>query len=73
PSSSPPAPPGSAPSTPSTRSCRSPRGPLAQFADGSLTTALAHAATCTVVLVDPADAPLPLTASTLVELRERPA
>lgn len=51
---------------------RSPRGPLAQFADGSLTTALAHAATCTVVLVDPADAPLPLTASTLVELRERP-
>ncbi|MEW1780001.1 MFS transporter [Streptomyces sp. NPDC086777] len=52
---------------------RSPRGPLAQFADGSLTTALAHAATCTVVLVDPADAPLPLTASTLVELRERPA
>ncbi|MBW8800161.1 MAG: MFS transporter [Streptomyces sp.] len=52
---------------------RSPRGPLAQFADGSLTTALAHAATCTVVLVDPAGAPLPLTASTLVELRERPA
>ncbi|MGW2958850.1 MFS transporter [Streptomyces sp. NPDC001220] len=48
---------------------RSPRGPLAQFADGSLTTALAHAATCTVVLVDPADAPLRLTASTLVELR----
>ncbi|MFK0286503.1 MFS transporter [Streptomyces sp. NPDC090499] len=52
---------------------RSPRGPLAQFADGSLTTALAHAATCTVVLVDPADAPLPLTASTLAELQERPA
>ncbi|MGY4926677.1 MFS transporter [Streptomyces sp. 900105755] len=52
---------------------RSPRGPLAQFADGSLTTALTHAATCTVVLLGPADAPLPLTASTLVELRERPA
>ncbi|MER6538819.1 MFS transporter [Streptomyces sp900105755] len=52
---------------------RSPRGPLAQFADGSLTSALTHAATCTVVLLDPADAPLPLTASTLVELRERPA
>ncbi|MEU9410794.1 MFS transporter [Streptomyces sp. NPDC048281] len=52
---------------------RSPRGPLAQFADGSLTTALAHAATCTVVLVDPSDEPLPLTASTLVELRGRPA
>ncbi|MFE3167515.1 MFS transporter [Streptomyces sp. NPDC059224] len=52
---------------------RSPRGPLAQFTDGSLTTALAHAATCTVVLVDPADAPLRLTASTLVELRDTPA
>ncbi|MFD3583134.1 MFS transporter [Streptomyces sp. NPDC058683] len=52
---------------------RSPRGPLAQFADGSLTTALAHAATCTVVLVDPADAPLQLTASTLAELRDTPA
>ncbi|MER7841613.1 MFS transporter [Streptomyces sp. NPDC096040] len=52
---------------------RSPRGPLAQFADGSLTTALAHAATCTVVLVDPTDAPLRLTASTLVELRDTPA
>ncbi|MFJ8493851.1 MFS transporter [Streptomyces sp. NPDC094038] len=52
---------------------RSPRGPLAQFADGSLTTALAHAATCTVVLVDPSDEPLPLTSSTLVELRGRPA
>ncbi|MFE4970368.1 universal stress protein, partial [Streptomyces sp. NPDC056660] len=52
---------------------RSPRGPLAQFADGSLTTALTHAATCTVVLVDPADAPLRLTASTLAELRDTPA
>ncbi|MFJ5642160.1 MFS transporter [Streptomyces sp. NPDC093223] len=52
---------------------RSPRGPLAQFADGSLTTALAHAATCTVVLVDPADAPRPLTASALAELRDTPA
>ncbi|MFJ8158626.1 MFS transporter [Streptomyces sp. NPDC094468] len=52
---------------------RSPRGPLAQFADGSLTTALAHAATCTVVLVDPADAPRRLTASALAELRDTPA
>ncbi|MEV7320625.1 MFS transporter [Streptomyces sp. NPDC093970] len=52
---------------------RSPRGPLAQFTDGSLTTALAHAATCTVVLVDPAEAPRPLTASALDELRDTPA
>ncbi|WP_046728833.1 MFS transporter [Streptomyces humi] len=49
---------------------RSPRGPLAQFADGSLTTALARAASCTVVLVDPADAPLRLTESALVRLRD---
>lgn len=48
---------------------RSPRGALAQFADGSFTTALTHAATCTVVLVDPDDAPRRLTASALVELR----
>ncbi|MGX4693970.1 MFS transporter [Streptomyces sp. JNUCC 63] len=48
---------------------RSPRGPLAQFADGSFTTALTHAATCTVVLVDPDSAPRPLTAATLSELR----
>ncbi|RSN39683.1 hypothetical protein DMH12_36565 [Streptomyces sp. WAC 04229] len=51
---------------------RSPRGPLEQFADGSFTSALTHAATCTVVLVvlvDPDDAPRPLTARSLTELR----
>ncbi|MEV5014635.1 MFS transporter [Streptomyces sp. NPDC053780] len=47
----------------------SPRGPLEQFADGSFTSALTHAATCTVVLVDPDDAPRPLTARSLTELR----
>ncbi|WP_306321967.1 MULTISPECIES: MFS transporter [unclassified Streptomyces] len=49
----------------------SPRGPLAQFADGSFTTALTHACACTVVLVDPAAdaAPRPLTAAALAELR----
>ncbi|MEV7391107.1 MFS transporter [Streptomyces sp. NPDC091215] len=52
---------------------RSPRGPLTQFTDGSLTTALAHAATCTVVLVDPAEEPLRLTAATLVRLRDSAA
>ncbi|EFF89151.1 multidrug efflux protein YfmO, partial [Streptomyces sp. e14] len=31
---------------------RSPRGPVAQFTDGSFTTALTHTAECTVVLVD---------------------
>ncbi|MFH8441811.1 MFS transporter [Streptomyces sp. NPDC018026] len=48
---------------------RSPRGPLAQFADGSFTSALTHAATCTVVLVDPDAEPRPLTARSLTELR----
>ncbi len=48
---------------------RSPRGPHAQFADGSFTTALTHSATCTVGLVDPDDAPRPLTAAGLAELR----
>ncbi|WP_405829193.1 MFS transporter [Streptomyces sp. NBC_01176] len=47
----------------------SPRGPLAQFADGSFTSALTHTAACTVVLVDPDSAPRPLTAATLAELR----
>lgn len=47
----------------------SPRGPLAQFADGSFTTALTHASTCTVVLVDPATAPRKLNADTLADLR----
>ncbi|CAM5278779.1 MFS transporter OS=Streptomyces tendae OX=1932 GN=GUR47_22730 PE=4 SV=1 [Streptomyces tendae] len=48
---------------------RSPRGPLTQFADGSFTSALTHAATCTVVLVDPDAEPRPLTARSLTELR----
>ncbi|MEU3984424.1 MFS transporter [Streptomyces sp. NPDC026672] len=48
---------------------RSPRGPVAQFADGSLTTALIHTATCTVVLIDPDTDPRPLTPATLDELR----
>ncbi|MEU3661282.1 MFS transporter [Streptomyces sp. NPDC032940] len=48
---------------------RSPRGPVAQFADGSFTSALTHAAGCAVVLVDPDDAPLPLTAAALAGLR----
>ncbi|MYV47304.1 MFS transporter [Streptomyces sp. SID2888] len=52
---------------------RSPRGPLAQFADGSFTTALTHAASCTVVLVDPEHSPRPLTADSLTELRNTPA
>ncbi|MEU6217869.1 MFS transporter [Streptomyces sp. NPDC047022] len=51
---------------------RSPRGPLLQFGDGSFTSALTHAASCTVVLVDPDDAPRPLTAAVLSELRGRP-
>ncbi|TDD56254.1 MFS transporter [Nonomuraea terrae] len=49
---------------------RSPRGPLLQFADGSFTTALTHTATCTVILIEPDDAPRPLTAATLTELRD---
>jgi nucleotide-binding universal stress UspA family protein len=48
---------------------RSPRGPVAQFADGSFTTALTHAAACTVVLIRPEDQPRELTADTLHELR----
>ncbi|MEU9646898.1 MFS transporter [Streptomyces sp. NPDC048188] len=48
---------------------RSSRGPLVQFADGSFTSALTHAATCTVVLVDPDEEPRPLTARTLTRLR----
>ncbi|MDT0401381.1 MFS transporter [Streptomyces edwardsiae] len=49
---------------------RSPRGPLAQFADGSFTSALTHAAQCTVVLVDPDEEPRPLTAAGLARLRD---
>ncbi|CAL9666280.1 MFS transporter [Streptomyces sp. enrichment culture] len=48
---------------------RSPRGPLTQFADGSFTSALTHAATCTVVLVDADEEPRPLTARSLTQLR----
>ncbi|AGL21269.1 MFS transporter [Actinoplanes sp. N902-109] len=48
---------------------RSPRGPAAQFADGSFTAALTHAAAATVVLVEPDAKPRKLTAATLAELR----
>ncbi|WP_305784818.1 MFS transporter [Symbioplanes lichenis] len=48
---------------------RSPRGAAAQFADGSFTAALTHAAACTVVLVRPGEEPHPLTAATLPALR----
>jgi MFS transporter, ACDE family, multidrug resistance protein len=48
---------------------RSPRGPAAQFADGSFTAALTHAAACTVVLVRPEEEPYKLSAATLHELR----
>ncbi|MGP3769238.1 MFS transporter [Streptomyces sp. SDT5-1] len=49
----------------------SPRGPLAQFADGSFTTALTHACARTVVLVDTAEntPPRPLNPSSLAQLR----
>ncbi len=49
---------------------RSPRGPVAQFADGSFTAALTHAAAGTVVLVDPATEPYELTAQSLAALRD---
>jgi ACDE family multidrug resistance protein len=52
---------------------RSPRGPVAQFADGSLTTALTHAAACTVVLLEPGRSPYELTAQSLDRLRSRSA
>jgi nucleotide-binding universal stress UspA family protein len=52
---------------------RSPRGPVAQFADGSFTAALTHAATCTVVLVEPERPPYELTARSLHDLRTRSA
>jgi MFS transporter, ACDE family, multidrug resistance protein len=47
----------------------SPRGPAEQFADGSFTTALTHAAAGTVVLVRPEQPPHPLTVDTLAGLR----
>lgn len=49
---------------------RSPHGPLTQFAEGSFTTALTHAATCTVVLVEPDNAPRQLTSAALPALRD---
>lgn len=51
----------------------SPRGALAQFADGSFTSALTHAAGCTVVLVDTDHAPRPVTTSNLRDLRNSAA
>ena len=48
---------------------RSPRGPVAQFTDGGFTVALAHAAACNVVLVEPGRTPHRLTAESLDELR----
>ncbi|MGW4910127.1 MFS transporter [Streptomyces sp. NPDC004270] len=52
---------------------RSPRGPMAQFADGSFTAALTHAAASTVVLVEPGRTPHRLTAASLEELRTKSA
>jgi MFS family permease len=52
---------------------RSPRGPVAQFADGSFTAALTHAAAGTVVLIEPDADPIRLTAASLEELRGRSA
>jgi MFS family permease len=50
---------------------RSPRGPVAQFTDGSFTTALTHAADTTVVLVRPDQAPRELTPDALPTLRRQ--
>ncbi|MFB7778869.1 MFS transporter [Streptomyces bauhiniae] len=49
---------------------RSPRGPLAQFADGSITSALTHGAPCDVLLVDAESVPRQLTRGALAELRD---
>ncbi|MGW4304109.1 MFS transporter [Streptomyces sp. NPDC004646] len=49
---------------------RSPRGALAQFADGSLTAALAHGASCDVVLVEDDGLPRQVTTATLAKLRD---
>jgi ACDE family multidrug resistance protein len=49
----------------------SPRGAVAQFTDGSFTSALNHAATTSVVLVSPASEPRPLTPESIAELRAR--
>jgi MFS family permease len=52
---------------------RSPRGPVAQFTDGSFTTALTHAAAGRVVLVEPDRAPYELTPTSLEDLRAKSA
>ncbi|MFG3197123.1 MFS transporter [Streptomyces sp. NPDC048208] len=52
---------------------RSPRGPLAQFADGSLTSALTHGAPCDVLLVDAESVPRQLTKRSMAELRDSAA
>jgi ACDE family multidrug resistance protein len=52
---------------------RSPRGPVAQFADGSFTAALTHAAAGTVMLVEPERPPYELTTQSLDDLRTRSA
>ena len=49
---------------------RSPRGPVAQFTDGSFTTALTRAAHTTVVLLRPDEEPHELTPDAMAELRE---
>jgi ACDE family multidrug resistance protein len=48
---------------------RSPRGPVAQFTDGSFTTALTRAAATTVVLVRTDEEPHELTADAMAALR----
>jgi ACDE family multidrug resistance protein len=50
---------------------RSPHGPLVQFAEGSFTSALTHAASTTVVLVRPDERPHELTTDAMAELRSR--
>ena len=50
---------------------RSPHGPLVQFAEGSFTSALTHAASTTVVLVRPDETPHELTADAMAELRSQ--
>jgi MFS transporter, ACDE family, multidrug resistance protein len=52
---------------------RSPHGPVVQFAEGSFTTAVTHAAACPVVLLRPEHAPVELTAHSLNEFRARSA
>ncbi len=52
---------------------RSPRGPVAQFADGSITAALAHLADVPVYLLIVGQEPVLLTSESLQRLRGRPA